>query len=92
MDGLDAEIGANRPVEAAPRFGASHALMVFGLMLFGQIAVSIGLFFLAIIFVPLLYIAAILSGPGVITGAALTTLLLFAGLTFTVNSRPSFFA
>ena len=38
----------------------------------------------AIIFVPLLYMAAILAGPEVITGAALTTLLLFAGLTFTV--------
>lgn len=49
MDRLDAEIGAPDgvaaapPAEAPPRFGASHALMTFGLVLFGQTAVGIGL-------------------------------------------------
>lgn len=55
MDRLDAEIGAPDGVAAAPlaevppRFGASHALMAFGLMLFGQLAVGIGLFVVAMV-------------------------------------------
>ena len=38
----------------------------------------------AIIFVPLLYMAAAFSGPDVIVSAGFLTLLLFTGLTFTV--------
>jgi FtsH-binding integral membrane protein len=38
----------------------------------------------AIIFVPLLYVAAALAGPGIIAQAGLYTLLLFTGLTGTV--------
>jgi membrane protease YdiL (CAAX protease family) len=49
MDGFDAEVGAGSRVEAAPRFGASHALMAFGLMLFGQLAVGTGLFFFGMV-------------------------------------------
>lgn len=45
----------------------------------------------AIIFVPLLYMAALYSGPDVIVSAALITLLLFTGLTFTVlTTRKDF--
>jgi membrane protease YdiL (CAAX protease family) len=49
MDGLDTEAVANGGVGVAPRFGASHALTAFGLMLFGQLTVGIGLFFVAIV-------------------------------------------
>ena len=45
----------------------------------------------AIIFVPLLYMAAMISGSEVIMSAALITLLLFTGLTFTVlTTRKDF--
>ena len=45
----------------------------------------------AIIFVPLLYLAAAYSGPDVIVSAAFITLLLFTGLTFTVlTTRKDF--
>lgn len=45
----------------------------------------------AIIFVPLLYMAATYSGPDVIVSAAFITLLLFTGLTFTVlTTRKDF--
>jgi len=43
MGGLDTEVGAEDGVVAAPRFGASHALITFGLMLFAQFAVGGGL-------------------------------------------------
>jgi FtsH-binding integral membrane protein len=47
---------------------------------------GLGLFVLfeAILFVPLLYIAAYFSSPGVLTNAAILTLLLFTGLTVVV--------
>lgn len=45
----------------------------------------------AVIFVPLLYMAAAYSGPDVIVSAAFITLLLFTGLTFTVlTTRKDF--
>jgi FtsH-binding integral membrane protein len=45
----------------------------------------------AIIFVPLLYMAAAISGPDVIMSAGLITLLLFSGLTFIVfTTRKDF--
>lgn len=45
----------------------------------------------AIIFVPLLYLAAAYSGPDVIASAGFITLLLFTGLTFTVfTTRKDF--
>ena len=45
----------------------------------------------AIIFIPLLYVAANVAGPEVIGAAGLMTLLLFAGLTYTVfTTRKDF--
>ncbi len=45
----------------------------------------------AVIFAPILYIAAIYSGPSVLPTAAILTLLLFAGLTFVAfTSRTDF--
>lgn len=46
----------------------------------------------AIIFVPLLYMAATFSGPDVIVSAGLITLLLFTGLTFTVLTTKKDFS
>jgi FtsH-binding integral membrane protein len=46
----------------------------------------------AIIFVPLLFMAAYYSGPDVIVSAALITLLLFTGLTFTVFTTKKDFS
>ena len=46
----------------------------------------------AIIFVPLLYLAAAYSGPDVIVSAAFITLLLFTGLTFTVLTTKKDFS
>jgi FtsH-binding integral membrane protein len=46
----------------------------------------------AIIFVPLLFLAAVFSGPDVIVSAALITLLLFTGLTFIVLTTKKDFS
>lgn len=55
---------------------------------------GLGLYVLAqaIIFVPLLYMAAAVSGGDVIVSAGLITLLLFAGLTFTVVTTKKDFS
>lgn len=55
---------------------------------------GLGLFVLAeaIIFVPLLYMAAAVSGSDVIVSAGLITLLLFTGLTFTVLTTKKDFS
>jgi FtsH-binding integral membrane protein len=46
----------------------------------------------AVIFVPLLYMAAVVSGSDVIVSAGLITLLLFTGLTFTVLTTKKDFS